>query len=214
MQREKEYSWLEVIKKAMESLGGHAKYEDLYDKIKEMGLRDFSSLKDMKAPVRGCLQQHSSDTTVYKGLKGDPNKDIFYSVEGLGKGHWGLRNFDPHDNDVDITEDDEGFPEGKKKLRTHICRDRNYKVIREAKRRYKDKHEKVICEICRFDFEETYGEIGKDFIEGHHIIPVSELNEGDKTKVEDIVLVCSNCHKMLHRKRPWLTPCELAQLIK
>ena len=117
-------------------------------------------------------------------------------------------------NDVDITEDDEGFPEGKKKLRTHICRERNYKVIKEAKSRYKDKHGKLICEICEFDFEEVYGDIGVDFIEGHHIIPVSELEEGDTTRVEDIILVCSNCHKMLHRKRPWLKPEELKDLLK
>lgn len=59
-----------------------------------------------------------------------------------------------------------------------------------------------------------YGDIGKDFIEGHHIIPVSDLKEGDKTKVEDIVLVCFNCHKMLHRKRPCLKTNELQKLIK
>nr|WP_309143178.1 HNH endonuclease [Bacillus atrophaeus] len=62
-------------------------------------------------------------------------------------------------------------------------------------------------------FFEQYGEIGGDFIEGHHTIPVSELEEGQKTKIDDIALVCSNCHKMLHRRRPWLTKEELKKLI-
>ncbi|WP_236906927.1 HNH endonuclease [Clostridium sporogenes] len=55
--------------------------------------------------------------------------------------------------------------------------------------------------------------MGEDFIEGHHIKPVSELKEGEKTKVEDIVLLCSNCHKMIHRKRPWLSREKLKTLI-
>lgn len=207
------YSWLEVIQKALEELGGHAKYADLYDKIEEMQLRDFSKIKSIKQPVQGTIQSYSSDSTVFK-YKGDKDKDIFYSVNGIGSGHWGLRNFEPHGKDVDITGDDEGFPEGKKSLRTHICRERNYQVIKDAKDKYKKENGKLTCQICGFDFEDVYGKIGKDFIEGHHTIPVSELKEGDKTKVEDIVLVCSNCHKMLHRKRPWLNPDQLEELLK
>ncbi|WP_410979913.1 HNH endonuclease [Bacillus cereus] len=56
--------------------------------------------------------------------------------------------------------------------------------------------------MCSFDFYETYGEIGEDFIKGHHTILVSELEEGHKTKIADIAILCSNCHRMLHRKRP------------
>lgn len=43
--------------------------------------------------------------------------------------------------------------------------------------------------------------------------PISEMAENEETKVEDIVLVCSNCHRMLHRKRPWLTINELKELL-
>ena len=205
-------SWLEVIISAMERLGGHAKYKDLYYMIEDLYPDKVSSVKDYKAQVRGTIERFSSDSEVFHKTKS--KRDIFYLVGEKGDGHWGMRDFEPHDDDVDITEDDEGFEEGKKKLRTHIYRERNYRVIKEAKKRYKDKYGKLICQICNFDFEKIYGNIGKDFIEGHHIIPVSELQEGDKTKVEDIVLVCSNCHKMLHRKRPWLLPRELKKLLK
>ncbi len=44
--------------------------------------------------------------------------------------------------------------------------------------------------------------IGSDFIEGHHTVPISELKGEVKTKVKDVALVCSNCHRMLHRRRP------------
>ncbi|REJ13459.1 MAG: hypothetical protein C6W58_14565, partial [Bacillaceae bacterium] len=36
----------------------------------------------------------------------------------------------------------------------------------------------------------------KHFIEGHHTIPVSELEEGQLARIEDIFLVCSICHRM------------------
>jgi len=50
-----------------------------------------------------------------------------------------------------------------------------------------------------------YGDHGDGFIECHHTKPVSELQVGEKTKLSDLALVCSNCHRMIHRKRPWLS---------
>lgn len=58
-----------------------------------------------------------------------------------------------------------------------------------------------ICKICQFDFQKQYGELGKDFIHVHHIIPISE-NKGRSYKVDyenDLIPVCPNCHAMLHR---------------
>lgn len=199
-----ELPWVEVVIKALEKLGGVGELQDIYNKVAEMGLRDMSHLKKENVLLRTNIYEHSSDSAKFNG---NPDKDYFRKV---GNGCWGLRGC----TSIPITEDDEGFPEGKKKLKIHVCRERNYKVIKEAKSRYKEKNGKLKCEICEFDFEDRYGEIGKDFIEGHHVIPVSKLKEGDKTKVEDIILVCSNCHKMLHRKRPWLNPDDLGKLIK
>lgn len=195
-------SWLDIIELSMRKLGGHAKYKDLYEEIEQSYEEKVTNVKNFKAQIRGTIERFSSDSEVY--YKNNSKKDIFYAVEKKGEGHWGLRGFEPHEAEVDITNDDEGFAEGKKKLRVHICRERNYKVIKEAKDRYKKINGKLVCEVCGFDFNEKYGEIGEDFIEGHHIVPVSELKEGDLTKVDDIVLVCSNCHSMLHRKRPWI----------
>ena len=43
--------------------------------------------------------------------------------------------------------------------------------------------------------------------------PLSELNEVVKSTINDLALVCSSCHKMLHRKRPWISINELKTLI-
>lgn len=63
------------------------------------------------------------------------------------------------------------------------------------------------------DKMQKYGEIGTGYIEGHHTIPISDMNENRKTKIDDIVLVCSNCHRMLHRKRPWLSIDDLKEIL-
>jgi hypothetical protein len=114
---------------------------------------------------------------------------------------------------IGFTEDDEGFPEGKQVLKQHLIRERNPEVIKLAKEHYLQRHGKLICEVCEFDFAAHYGEIGEGYIEGHHTKPISEMGETEQTMVEDIALVCANCHRMLHRKRPWLSINELKQLL-
>ena len=34
---------------------------------------------------------------------------------------------------------------------------------------------------------------------------ISKLKEATPNKVEDLAMVCANCHRMLHHKRPWPT---------
>jgi 5-methylcytosine-specific restriction endonuclease McrA len=58
------------------------------------------------------------------------------------------------------------------------------------------------CVVCEFNFEEIYGERGKDFIEVHHVKPLSTLG-GNEEQIDprtDLVPVCSNCHRMIHRR--------------
>ena len=117
-------------------------------------------------------------------------------------------------NNIGFTEDDKGFPEGKQILKKHLIRERNSEVIKLAKERFIQQHGRLFCEVCEFDFYDHYGDIGKDYIEGHHTKPVSELAENEETKVDEIALVCANCHRMLHRKRPWLTINQLKDLLK
>ena len=74
---------------------------------------------------------------------------------------------------------------------------------------FKNKNTRVICEACGFDFEEVYGERGLDFCEIHHEVPVSEMKQGEKTKLKDLRCVCPNCHRMIHRRKPWLSVEEL-----
>lgn len=65
------------------------------------------------------------------------------------------------------------------------------------------------CAVCGFDFEETYGELGKEFIEVHHIVPLSQIRKEYIINPQtDLVPLCSNCHSMIHRKRDDAMPYE------
>lgn len=66
------------------------------------------------------------------------------------------------------------------------------------------------CTVCGFEFEKIYGEIGKDFIEVHHALPVSQMENGHIVDpIKELFPLCSNCHAMIHRKNPPYTIDEL-----
>ena len=105
------------------------------------------------------------------------------------------------------------FTEGRKKLGLHFYKERNKQLIQKAKNNFKNKNGRLYCEVCGFEYCKKYGEIGNDYIEGHHILPISELQGESETNVSDILLVCANCHRMLHRKRNPLSKSELQQMM-
>ncbi|WP_199351005.1 HNH endonuclease [Haliangium ochraceum] len=66
------------------------------------------------------------------------------------------------------------------------------------------------CVVCEFDFEEIYGEIGRNFIHVHHLVPLSEIGEEYRVDpIRDLRPVCPNCHAMLHRRVPPFSVSEL-----
>lgn len=108
---------------------------------------------------------------------------------------------------------DESAPEGQVLLRVHKIRERNRKLVAERKRRAKKESGKLLCEACGFDFVAVYGELGEDYIECHHTVPVSDLVPGSETRLSDLALLCANCHRMVHRSRAVLSVAALRALI-
>lgn len=104
--------------------------------------------------------------------------------------------------------------EGKSVLAKHMRYERNSSFIKSIKEKALKDNKMLNCRICNFSFLEKYGEIGKGFIEAHHINPLSESEGKRVTKEKDIILVCSNCHRMLHRGNPNLSVEELIELIR
>lgn len=98
--------------------------------------------------------------------------------------------------------------EGGVVIRLHKRYERDPKLIAE-KRKAGMVTGKLACEVCGFDFAARYGALGADFIEVHHTKPVHMMKPGAKTKLADLALLCSNCHRMAHRKR---VPLSLDQI--
>ncbi len=96
-----------------------------------------------------------------------------------------------------------------RKMRHHMRIERDdRKLIKEVKKR-----KGYVCECCGFDFEKVYGEIGKNYIEAHHKQPIHQL-KGQVIKLDaekDFIVLCSNCHKMIHRLND---PSDLEKLKK
>jgi predicted HNH restriction endonuclease len=76
----------------------------------------------------------------------------------------------------------------------HLQRERRSHAATLRKQR-----DNYICQICHFDFLKAYGSLGEDFAEAHHIVPLNSNTALRNTTVEDLLTVCSNCHRMLHR---------------
>lgn len=102
--------------------------------------------------------------------------------------------------------------EGTPVYKSHVVRERSQKLVNAKKRAVKSANQRLQCEACSFDFERVYGDRGTDFIECHHKNPLAESN-GQKTKLEDLALLCSNCHRIIHRSRPWISVDRLKEII-
>lgn len=71
------------------------------------------------------------------------------------------------------------------------------------------------CQICGFDFKKRYGYIGENYIEVHHKKPLFSLDEEMIPNPEtDMITICSNCHRMIHRyKNNIITPEKLKEIV-
>jgi 5-methylcytosine-specific restriction protein A len=157
---------------------------------------------------KGLSRGGAQDRAVWNEFSG--NADILAETAAAiraSAGDGGLRTLGAGD------EDEEEFPEGRLLFRAHIARERNSRLVQQAKKRALERDGKLLCQACGFDYGETYGPLGENYIECHHVVPVSQLTPHSKTRIRDIVLLCSNCHRMIHRRRPWLGIRELRALL-
>jgi predicted HNH restriction endonuclease len=104
---------------------------------------------------------------------------------------------------------DEEAVEGRLLTAQHQRRERSRKIVAAKKASVLRALGRLACEVCGFDFEQHYGNRGQGVIECHHTRPLEELDDGTPTRLSDLVLLCANCHRVIHAQRPWLTVEEL-----
>ncbi|MGY0236015.1 HNH endonuclease [Longispora urticae] len=109
--------------------------------------------------------------------------------------------------------EDHSAEEGRLLLRQHLRRERDPKLKRSKIADAKRRGQAITCEVCDFDFHRTYGVHGKDYIECHHRTPLFVTGQ-TTARLADLALICSNCHRMIHRRaNAWLTIEQLSELV-
>lgn len=103
--------------------------------------------------------------------------------------------------------------EGTILYKLHKVRERVPGIIKKKKEETLKKKGKLICEVCGFDFHDSYGDLGKGFIECHHRTPLGSIKASTQTSLKDLALVCSNCHRMLHKNINFMSVDSLRKVV-
>jgi predicted RNA-binding Zn-ribbon protein involved in translation (DUF1610 family) len=129
---------------------------------------------------------------------------------------WAVTSFDHDGGDIVLTRgatpvvpfldtgdaELEGFEgQSRQKFIVHRQRERKLRTekLEEAARKNGGR---LVCEVpnCGFDFFDRYGELGQGYAQVHHLIPLSHAPSSGRTvRLEDLAVVCANCHAMIHR---------------
>jgi predicted HNH restriction endonuclease len=99
--------------------------------------------------------------------------------------------------------------EGRRRLVLHLQRERNQTVVRNKK----NQAASLDCEICGFSFTRTYGSAASDYCEVHHLLPLSEVEHAIRTRMEDLAILCSNCHRVVHLHNPPYTLLQVRSML-
>jgi len=74
----------------------------------------------------------------------------------------------------------------------------------------------LTCMACGFNFKDRYGSWGAGYIHVHHIVPLYSSQKPKKVNSKtDMVVLCANCHSMVHRRKDKLLSMdELKSILK
>lgn len=170
-------TWQEDIVSALTNLGGTGTYPEIYDQVKGIRADLPPSWKDI---IRRQIQDHSSDSAGFK-----TSADLFFSVKGLGRGVWGLRQFvQPTPVAVDLP-DGNDVPGRARQTTYRILRDTI--LAREIKLLHRD-----ACQICGLVLQISST---KTYSEAHHIIPLGGRHAGTDT-ASNVIVLCPNHHAL------------------
>lgn len=176
--------WRESVELALRNLGGGANLDGLYREVRKVRTEHNDTIpRSLEAIVRKELEYNSSDSSNWRG-----ERDLFYSVHGIGKGFWGLRASIPV---TPVASDvaSQLSPEETQRAEITISR-----IIRDTAMAKKVKAiNGYHCQICGECIELPNGQ---SYVEAHHLIPLGAPHNGPDVP-SNIIVVCPNHHAML-----------------
>ena len=165
-------TWLDDIVMAFQNLNGVSNLKELYLEVQNLRTEPLPvSWQDI---IRGVIESYSSDSKAYKN-----SKNLFYSVDGIGSGIWGLIDYK---DATDINTEKGNNSKHKEVLLNRVIRDTT--LSRDLKRLHKHK-----CQICGLSLLLTNG----SYSEAHHIKPLAEIHNGPDC-ASNILILCPNHH--------------------
>ena len=97
---------------------------------------------------------------------------------------------------------DRTWAEGQRKLVTHLLQERAAGLAAVKKAAFKEVHGRLFCERCGLDpreaYEAEYGDACDACIEVHHSTPLEDIDSQQETRLNDLICVCANCHRVIH----------------
>ena len=154
------------------------------------------------------LKKASVDDQIIINKKIKKNKSFYYEIDFIRINR--IANIEEENlfaNELTPDEEAKMIEGGKKTITVN-----KYERSNEARVKCID-HWKYSCSVCKMEFEDVYGEIGKGFIHVHHLVPISEIGKSYKIDpINDLIPVCPNCHAMIHKRKP--TPFSIDDIKK
>jgi 5-methylcytosine-specific restriction enzyme A len=154
----------------------------------------------------GLSRGSKLDKEVWDDYSGDIGR-LNKVAEAIRLNFTKISSADELDYDIEATE-------GRILTCIHQKRERSTQLIQKKKKQLLKQTGKLECEACGFDYEKVYGNHGRGFTECHHTKPLSEINDTQMTKLSDLAIVCANCHRMIHKSKPWLSISSLKSIVR
>jgi 5-methylcytosine-specific restriction protein A len=153
---------------------------------------------DQPLDVRGVVTGPLSEVQVNAPASGNSIPDhVAVALSKAWAAHLGKEGDSLGRGDPEL-----GALEGEIKRRfvSHRARERALRGAKLQQARCSSSDGRVRCQVprCNFDFEAVYGPLAKDFAHVHHLRPLAEASSPAVTRLEDLAVVCANCHAIIH----------------
>jgi hypothetical protein len=205
---------LQEIVEALSCLGGQARSVHIINKVTEIrgGIPiQYKSRESYGQTIQKKIQEHCPQSEIWK----PSNSDVFTKVK---RGVYKLTNSTNTDSfsslkiqviaDLEsISQEDSADLESISQEDSKIEGGMTKRLVNHFERNPKLRTDAISlhgtsCKACGFNFEAIYGEHGKNYIEVHHLVPISTLTDPTSISAkDDMTVLCSNCHRMIHRKK-------------
>jgi len=117
----------------------------------------------------------------------------------------------------DVTDDSSvtatAASEGGRNLVEHLRQERSRSLVDAKRRTFRKANGMLKCEACGVSETDLPAKIGEGCFEVHHIAPLGQRTGPIVTRIDDLALLCANCHRMIHRSIPMFSVSELREVI-